>query len=68
MDRFIAWVEITLGIGDGTHTDSFLPVRVQGLGNVQEFSSGSNHVCIREQGSMKCWGRNGFGQLGIILR
>lgn len=42
------------------------PVEVRGLGNgVKAVSAGGDHTCaITNAGAIKCWGDNGFGQLG----
>jgi alpha-tubulin suppressor-like RCC1 family protein len=57
-------------LGDGTTTDSPVPVTVAGLSNVAEISAGSHHVCARlTTGQVRCWGYNFFGQLcnGTVL-
>ncbi|MCX7174064.1 MAG: RCC1 repeat-containing protein, partial [Proteobacteria bacterium] len=53
-------------VGDGTTTTRNAPVDVQGLGGgVTELAVGSQHVCARmTDGGVKCWGANGYGQLG----
>ena len=53
-----------LGNGDST-TDVPLPGPVQNLGPVAGFSAGGYHACaLMADGSAKCWGRNGSGQVG----
>jgi alpha-tubulin suppressor-like RCC1 family protein len=54
-------------LGNGSTTDSPLPVDVAGLGSgVKEISVGLEHTCAvtDRDGFVHCWGRNDFGQLG----
>jgi alpha-tubulin suppressor-like RCC1 family protein len=53
-------------IGNGTKTDSRLPVDVIGLpGPARAISAGDQHTCaLLEDGSVVCWGANASGQLG----
>ena len=53
-------------IGDGTDTDRDLPTPVSGLASgVQAVATGMIHSCaLTSGGGVKCWGANGFGQLG----
>jgi alpha-tubulin suppressor-like RCC1 family protein len=53
-------------LGDGTKTDSYVPVDVGGLTGVAAIATGpfSHHVCALASGHVKCWGENEFGQLG----
>ena len=42
------------------------PLAVPGLSNVSAIAAGDNHTCaILIDGSVTCWGDNGWGQLGI---
>lgn len=53
-------------LGTGDVTDSLVPVYVSGLINgVSAISSASSFSCaVATPGSVKCWGVNGWGQLG----
>jgi alpha-tubulin suppressor-like RCC1 family protein len=53
-------------LGDGTNTTQNIPVNVSGLtSGVTAISAGSNHACARtDVGGLRCWGSNGYGELG----
>ena len=57
----------TGGLGDGTTTQATTPVEVQELGGVAKaIAAGSNYSCaLLDDGTLKCWGNNMLGQLGI---
>src|SRR6218665_3447629 len=62
------WGSNNLGqLGDGSVTNSSLPVAVSGLSaNVAALATGYQHTCaLLTDGSVQCWGRNDYGQLGI---
>ena len=52
-------------LGDGSTTNSSVPVFVNGLNNVTAVSAGGTDTCaLLDYGSVKCWGDNTHGQLG----
>lgn len=53
-------------LGDDTLQTRYEPVRVQGLSSgVQAISAGDAFSCaLMDDGSVRCWGRNTWGQLG----
>ncbi|MCW1933121.1 hypothetical protein OKW52_12860 [Pararhodobacter zhoushanensis] len=54
-------------LGDGTTTDSAVPVAVQGLtGEVVALTLGDLFSCaLMADGTANCWGSNDRGQLGV---
>ena len=53
-------------LGDGSNTDRITPVDVSGLSSgVTAISAGARHTCaIMNNGGIKCWGWNYYGQIG----
>jgi alpha-tubulin suppressor-like RCC1 family protein len=52
-------------LGDGTTTNSFVPVAVSGLSGAVAIALGYYHSCaLLSDGTAKCWGSNTNGQLG----
>src|SRR5437660_6493291 len=52
-------------LGDGTNTNSSIPIAVSGLDNAVAIATGGAHSCaLVANGTVKCWGYNGCGGLG----
>ncbi len=60
------WGENRWGqLGDGTTTDRWNPVKVQGITDAVAVTAGNRHSCaLMDDGGVQCWGRNTHGQLG----
>lgn len=52
-------------LGNGTTTESTVPVRVTGLtSGGQGVAVGSMRACAQVNGGVQRWGANGYGELG----
>ena len=54
-------------LGNNSPTNSPVPVNVNGLSSgVSAIAAGNYHACalMATDGSVKCWGNNGYGQIG----
>lgn len=57
--------EMSGKLGDGTNTNSNMPVAVSGGLEIVQISAGISHTCgVTPAGEVYCWGRNDEGQLG----
>jgi len=61
-----AWGRNDYGqLGNGTTTDSDIPVKVNSLTGITAISAGESHtVALKNDGTLWAWGRNNYGQLG----
>lgn len=52
-------------LGDGTRTDSNVPVAVKGVDRARSISVGASHSCaVLTNGTARCWGDYSYGKLG----
>ncbi|MHB1138601.1 MAG: RCC1 domain-containing protein, partial [Microthrixaceae bacterium] len=52
-------------LGDGTRTNSFVPVKVSGITTATQIVSGTEFGCaLLADTTVSCWGYNRYGQLG----
>jgi alpha-tubulin suppressor-like RCC1 family protein len=52
-------------LGNGTTTNSNVPVPVSGVTNAMAIAAGDEHACaLISGGAIQCWGQNGDGELG----
>src|SRR5262249_21206261 len=55
---------ITGHLGDGTNPSLGYPPRTVLWTPLDDVAAGVQHVCGRQQGSLVCWGRDSYGELG----
>ncbi len=56
-------------LGNGSHRDSHVPIKVDDLDRVLAVSAGNGYsVALMEDGTVWAWGRNSSGQLGNATR
>ena len=51
-------------LGDGSSTNSTIPVQVVGLKNIKQIDCNNHCLAVDGAGKLYAWGYNGFGQLG----
>ena len=52
-------------LGNGTNTDSNVPVQVSSLTGITAIAGGGDHsLALKNDGTVWAWGWNGYGQLG----
>ncbi len=55
-----------LGAGEKSDQPQAIPSTIRAFeGEIVNLSAGANHVCASDQHTIKCWGSNSRGQLGI---
>jgi len=64
--RVLGWGQNTYGqLGDGSLTQSDVPIPASGLNFVTAVAAGKRHsLALLANGTVMAWGYNGFGQLG----
>lgn len=56
------------GIGANTPSSVTWPTRVAGVEGAAGVAAGNHHACVlASDGTVSCWGRNTYGQLGAML-
>jgi alpha-tubulin suppressor-like RCC1 family protein len=69
--KVLCWGKNSYGqLGDGTIIDRDSPVEVIGIKDeIKSISVSDNHTCaLTKKGSVKCWGSNYYGNLGVGTR
>ena len=63
-----AWGYNRYGLGSGTMTSSYTPVRVSVLSGVIAIATGKEHsLALNSDGTVQAWGNNNYGQLGLTV-
>ncbi len=64
--RIVCWGGNAYGeLGDGTQTDSDLPVSVQGITTATAVTAGGLHTCaLQADGTVLCWGSDSSNDVG----
>lgn len=54
-----------LGVSPATKASSSVPLRISGLSGATDITAGDGFACAKLASTIKCWGSNASGQLGI---
>ena len=57
-------VNSTGALGNGTTTDSSVPLTVYSVTNAFAVAAGSHTCAVLNGGTIQCWGYNNYGELG----
>jgi cysteine-rich repeat protein len=63
----LCWGANSVGqLGNGTRSDSRVPMQVRDIPSARQISAGPFHACaVLSSGEVRCWGANDWGQLGF---